>query len=112
LRASLGARRLELRTPKLAEAERMISSFSGPREEILDVQRFGDRLDLLVQKTDQAKRLLNEMLGAAGVPTPEIHEDEPTLENVFVAKLRSLGAKSSTKSRFLAVTRIRTCRDG
>jgi ABC-2 type transport system ATP-binding protein len=91
LRASLGARRLELRTPKLGEAERVISSFSGPREEILDVQRFGDRLDLLVQKPDQAKRLLNEKLGAAGVPTPEIHEDEPTLENVFVAKLRSLG---------------------
>src|SRR5438309_365695 len=37
LRASLGARRLELRTPKLGEAERVISSFSGPREEILDV---------------------------------------------------------------------------
>jgi len=91
LRASLGARRVELRTPKLGEAERVISSFSGPREEILDVQRFGDHLDLLVHKPDQAKRLLNEKLGAAGVPTPEIHEDEPTLENVFVAKLRSLG---------------------
>jgi len=91
LRGSLSARRLELRTPKLGEAERVIASVSGPRENILDVQRFGDRLDLLVHKPDEAKNLLNEKLSAAGVPAAEIHEDEPTLENVFVAKLRSLG---------------------
>jgi ABC-2 type transport system ATP-binding protein len=33
LRASLGARRLELYTPNLVEAERVISSLSGPRED-------------------------------------------------------------------------------
>lgn len=94
LRASLGARRLELRTPKLGEAARAISSFSGHRETILDVQRFGDRLDVLVRQPDEAKHFLNEKLSSAGLPAVEIHEDEPTLENVFVAKLRSLGHTS------------------
>src|SRR5260370_21439580 len=91
LRASLGARRVELRTAKRGEAERVIATWSGPRNTILDVQRFGDRLDLLVHDPDEAKHLLNEKLGSAGVPMSDLHEDEPTLENVFVANLRSLG---------------------
>src|SRR5215470_12615450 len=47
LRARLRAKRLELSTPNLGEAERLLSKVSGPDKEIIDVQRFGDRLDLL-----------------------------------------------------------------
>ena len=39
----------------LAEAERVLSQSSGAAEEIFDVQRFGDRLDLLVHHPDAAK---------------------------------------------------------
>src|ERR1044072_5494890 len=48
LRASLNAKRLELRTEKLGETERAISQMGGAREPIPDVQRFGDRLHFLV----------------------------------------------------------------
>jgi ABC-2 type transport system ATP-binding protein len=91
LRDSLPAKRLELRTEKLGEAQRRISSLSGPQAPILDVQRFGDRLDLLAHDPDEAKKILNEALGREGISTDEVHVDEPTLENVFVAKLKGLG---------------------
>jgi ABC-2 type transport system ATP-binding protein len=91
LRASLGAKRLELRTEELGKAERMISKLSDPQAPITDVQRFGDRLDLLVRDQEEAKHLLSAALGSIGVSASEIHVDEPTLENVFVAKLRRLG---------------------
>ena len=91
LRASLTARRLELRTGKLGEAERVIAKLSGPQESILDVQRFGDRLDLLVQEPEEAKHIVNGALSSTGIPMGEINVNEPTLENVFVARLRSLG---------------------
>jgi len=43
LRSRLHAKRLELRTAKLSEAETILSAISGPEKEIMDVQRFGDR---------------------------------------------------------------------
>jgi ABC-2 type transport system ATP-binding protein len=91
LRAGLDAKRLELRTDKLAEAERVLSQSTDAKEEIIDVQRFGDRLDLLVHHPDAAKRIVDEKLKSAGLAIGEVRENEPTLENVFVAKLRSLG---------------------
>ncbi len=91
LRGGLNAKRLELRTENLAEAERVLSRSSGPREEIFDVQRFGDRLDLLVHHPEEAKRMVEEKLKSAGLAIGEVEEDEPTLENAFVARLRGLG---------------------
>src|SRR5260370_34514366 len=55
LRGSLGAKRLELRTAKLGETERVISELVGSEEVILDVQRFGDRLDLPVRGPEAPK---------------------------------------------------------
>jgi drug efflux transport system ATP-binding protein len=91
LRSGLGVKRLELRIVNLAEAERVLSQPNGGAEEILDVQRFGDRLDVLVRDPARALPVLEEKLSTAHLPAGDIHEDEPTLENVFVAKLRSLG---------------------
>jgi len=89
VRGSLKARRVELRTEKLSEAERLLSDVSGPDKNIIDVQRFGDRLDLLVHNPDQARQTLDEQLKSSG--PLDVIEDEPTLENAFVAKLRALG---------------------
>jgi ABC-2 type transport system ATP-binding protein len=91
LRGGLHAKRLELRTEKLAEAERILSQSNGPGKEILDVQRFGDRLDLLAGDPDAAKRIVETKLKSAGLAIGEMQVDEPTLENAFVAKLRGLG---------------------
>jgi len=90
LRRSLNAKRLELRTANLAEAERILVDISGPEKNIIDVQRFGDRLDLLVRDPDEAKRTLNERM-ADRLHLDELRVDEPTLENTFVATLRRLG---------------------
>src|SRR5437868_1914011 len=81
LRDGLRAKRLELRTANLGEAERILNEMSGPDQEIVDVQRFGDRLDLLAHNPDEAQRLLEERLGAAKLAIEEIRVDEPTLEN-------------------------------
>src|SRR5207248_2656081 len=91
LRSSVGAKRLEFQTENLAAAERVLAETAASHREIFDVQRFGDRLDLLVREPEEAKRILKAKLSAAGIPTGEVIEDEPTLENAFVAKLRSLG---------------------
>ena len=90
LKRSLNAKRLELRTANLAEAERILLDISGPEKNIIDVQRFGDRLDLLVRDPDEAKRTLNERM-AGGLHVGELRIDEPSLENTFVATLRRLG---------------------
>jgi ABC-2 type transport system ATP-binding protein len=89
LRNGLGLVRLECFTPKLAEAERALSEAAGDSS-IADVQRFGDRLDLLVKQPEEAREIIERRMGAAGLEMPEVHEDTPTLENVFVITLRKL----------------------
>ena len=60
LRASLHARRMEIHTSNLAKAERALMPLTGPDAEILDVQRFGDRLDMLVREPDSARRVADK----------------------------------------------------
>jgi ABC-2 type transport system ATP-binding protein len=91
LRAGLRAKRLELRAPNLGEAERALSEIAGPGAAIVDVQRFGDRLDLLAPDPEEAKLDLQKRMSDAGLQIDEIRVDEPTLENTFVATLRALG---------------------
>ncbi|HKQ73377.1 MAG TPA: ATP-binding cassette domain-containing protein [Blastocatellia bacterium] len=94
LRTGLRAKRLELRASNLGAAERALSEITGPDEEIIDVQRFGDRLDLLAREPDRAQLALLAKMDSAGLQTEEIRVDEPTLENTFVATLRSLGLET------------------
>lgn len=94
LRAGLQARRLELRASNLGEAERALSEIAGPGEEIVDVQRFGDRLDLLATEPEEAKLVLQKRMSEAGLRIEEVRVDEPTLENTFVATLRALGQEA------------------
>src|ERR1700730_4987659 len=91
LRSRLHAKRLELRTANLGEAERVLAPLTGEQGAIIDVQRFGDRLDLLAHDPAQAQRVLAERLDAAGIAIENLRIDNPTLENIFVATLRSLG---------------------
>jgi ABC-2 type transport system ATP-binding protein len=61
--------------------------------DLLDVQRFGDRLDVIARHPDEAARHVERGLQAAGLAAPDIRVDEPSLENVFVASLRALGSE-------------------
>jgi ABC-2 type transport system ATP-binding protein len=72
----------------------LLSEEAGPDKEIIDVQRFGDRLDLLVRDPDKDRQMVYEKVRSAGVSVDEIRVDEATLENTFVAKLRALGQKA------------------
>jgi ABC-2 type transport system ATP-binding protein len=91
VRASLHAKRLEVRTPDLSRAERALSAISDRTGDIVDVQRFGDRLDVLAHSPEDARAAVEQSMGAAGLKIEDILSDEPTLENVFVARLRALG---------------------
>jgi ABC-2 type transport system ATP-binding protein len=93
---SLDAKRIELRTPDLRKTERILSAEAGPGKDIMDVQRFGDRLDLLVRDPDQVQQRVTEELSRAGLSIDEMHVDQPTLENTFVAQLRALGQNADT----------------
>jgi ABC-2 type transport system ATP-binding protein len=97
LRSSLHAKRLELQTSNLSEAETVLGKEAGPDRPILDVQRFGDRLDLLVREPDQAKTLIGGAMSSAGLKVEDVRIDEPTLENTFVARLRALGQNISSQ---------------
>jgi ABC-2 type transport system ATP-binding protein len=94
LRESLHVKRLELTTSNLHETEKLLLGIAGPDQEILDVQRFGDRLDILAREPDGARRLVGERLNAAQIRINETRIDVPTLENVFVARLRALGQET------------------
>jgi ABC-2 type transport system ATP-binding protein len=98
--ASLGAKRIELRTADLRKAEEVLSEGagpdSGPDKDIIDVERFGDRLDLLVRDPDKVQKWVSEKLKSAGLSVDEMTVDAPTLDNIFVAKLRALSQKADT----------------
>jgi len=102
--ASLGAKRIEIRTADLRKAEEVLSKLSGSDSKpdsgsdknIIDVERFGDRLDLLVHDPDKAQKSITEKLKGAGLSVDEMRVDEPTLDNIFVAKLRALSQKANT----------------
>jgi ABC-2 type transport system ATP-binding protein len=91
LRSTLHMKRLELRTSDLSKSEKILSQDTGPQKIISDVQRFGDRLDLLARDPAQARQLVNEQMKTAGIAVSEIRVDDPTLENTLVATLRSIG---------------------
>jgi ABC-2 type transport system ATP-binding protein len=93
LTASLNAKRLELRTPDLGKAEAALSELTGSDKDFIDIQRFGDHIDLLVEDPQKAIVVLNERMKGAGI-VDDVRVDEPTLENVFVARLRGAGQEA------------------
>jgi ABC-2 type transport system ATP-binding protein len=91
LRGKSGASRLELHTSDLGKAEEILLKQSEETPEILDVQRFGDRLDVIVSDPSRGKELIEQALGGANLLGGVFRVDQPTLENTFVAALRRFG---------------------
>jgi ABC-2 type transport system ATP-binding protein len=93
IRGSLNSRRLELRTPQLQQA---LYALSHARQtEIFDLQRFGDRLDLLSHDATRAEAEVQRVMAQNHLPIDALHVNEPTLENTFVATLRELGERTT-----------------
>lgn len=89
LRASLGLQRLEVRINPLNPGEQMIRKI--PSETIVDIQPFGDRLDVLVTDPDGAESQIRSGCEAQELTLETLRRDDPTLENVFVHRLRQQG---------------------
>ena len=96
LRSSLGLHRLEVRTRDLAAVEQAIAEQIEIAQDIssplVDVQSFGDRLDVLVHEHEQGIRALQDILQQQQLTAESIDPVEATLENVFVTRLRQQGA--------------------
>ena len=87
IRGGLGRTRLEVRAPDLRVAETALSARDGG---VADVQRFGDRLDVMVRDPAEGERAVRTALGAAGQTVTSLRAGEPTLENAFVSILQML----------------------
>ena len=86
VRSGLGLERLEVRATDLRAAQAVLAKHPGTA----DVQRFGDRLDVMVRDVGDGERMVREALGAAGLVVSEVRPAAPTLENAFVSILRDL----------------------
>jgi len=91
LRDRLKAARLEIHAGDLGKAEEALMADAAKHTDIFDVQRFGDRLDVIVPDADRGWRLVEDRLQAAGIAVSLFRVDQPTLENTFVATLRAIG---------------------
>jgi ABC-2 type transport system ATP-binding protein len=91
LRENLGAKRLEIHTDNLGKAEELLMPEAAKHAEIFDVQRFGDRLDVIVPDAESGRRMVEDRLRSGGLTANVFRVDQPTLENTFVATLRALG---------------------
>ena len=89
LRARPGLERLEVRAAELERAEAVLSESPG----IEDVQRFGDRLDVMVRDARAGERAVRDALAREGLTLDGLHDAAPTLENSFVTVLRALGSE-------------------
>jgi ABC-2 type transport system ATP-binding protein len=85
-RSKMGLTRLEVKVDPLAPAEDVLAKSS----EVADVQRFGDRLDVLAARPDDAEAELRQSAEANGLHISEIRRSQPTLENAVVGVLRKM----------------------
>ncbi len=87
LRTSLGLHRIEVRAKNLPAVEKALS-IKSLEKGIADLQSFGDRLDVLVTNIEQGTNTIRQVLAQQNLELESLQPDEPTLENVFVTRLR------------------------
>jgi ABC-2 type transport system ATP-binding protein len=85
-RSKMGLTRLEVKVDPLAPAEDILAE----SPEAADVQRFGDRLDVLAAHPDDAEAELRRRAEANELHIKAIQRSQPTLENAVVGVLRKM----------------------
>jgi ABC-2 type transport system ATP-binding protein len=85
-RSKMGLTRLEVKVEPLAGAEDILSK----SPEVEDVQRFGDRLDVMAANPEAAEEDLRQRAETNSMRITEIRRSQPTLENAFVGQLRKM----------------------
>jgi ABC-2 type transport system ATP-binding protein len=92
LRTSLGLQRLEVRTAQIEAAESILASQKDKAQtSIVDVQTFGDRLDVLVKDATAGVAEVRSIFTQHQLELDTIQTADATLENVFVSRLRAAG---------------------
>jgi ABC-2 type transport system ATP-binding protein len=91
-RSKMGVTRLEVKVEPLARAEDLLAA----SPEAQDVQRFGDRLDVMAARPDSAEADLRQRAADNGLKVTEITRSQPTLENAFVGQLRKMRGAQAT----------------
>jgi ABC-2 type transport system ATP-binding protein len=93
----------ELPPPTLEKGGRLVRDDHSPLEKaaataeappasaLVDVQTFGDRLDVMVTDADRGQQQVRDRLAQANLSLQDLRLDAPTLENVFVHRLRQQG---------------------
>lgn len=93
LRSHLGLQRLEVRLPNLEAAEQVLrNSILKGAGGLVDVQTFGDRLDVLVKDPEQDRQQVEDLFQQHQLTVQNIEITPVTLENVFVTRLRQRGS--------------------
>lgn len=91
----MGLTRLELHTEDLQGAEELLAAVRREGGCVADVQRFGDRLDVLVAEPDAHEAEICGLLSNRGLVVGRVRRGDPELENAFVARLRALRGPAS-----------------
>lgn len=106
LRESLGLQRLEVRTlSQLEAAERALHEATNSKHtSIVDVQTFGDRLDVLVKDAAVGTAAVQRIFTQQQLELDSIQTVDVTLENVFVNRLRASG----NDPKFMAFPRAKS----
>jgi ABC-2 type transport system ATP-binding protein len=94
-RSQLGLTRLAVHSSDLSLAEAALEGARNTENGIADIQRFGDRLDVMVRSADEGERLVRQRLEQAGLDVGPFGRASPTLENAFVATLRQMRGPES-----------------
>jgi ABC-2 type transport system ATP-binding protein len=94
-RAQLGLTRLAVHSSDLARAEASLADLRSSGNGVADIQRFGDRLDVMVRSADEGEQLVRQRLRQAGLDVGPFSRASPTLENAFVATLRQMRGPES-----------------
>lgn len=90
LKDNLGLHRLEIRSGRIELMERRLIGLSHSQADVIcDVQTFGDRLDVLARDVSHAQSLVEAAAKQEGISDLVVESQEPTLENVFVNRLRA-----------------------
>ncbi len=77
--------------PGFTLQEDSVSTKKQVQSVIMDVQTFGDRLDVLVKDESLGREQVNHILSSKKIVIAEMQSTEATLENVFVNHLRATG---------------------
>jgi len=113
MKKNLGLARLEVRASAIDGLERRLHLIEKKDAAVFsDVQTFGDRLDVLVKNADLASEAVRKAAAEEGVQDLNIIVQEPTLENVFVAKLRAKTNVGAEERPFPFIARAKALGSG